>query len=467
MLTYNFENTGSDSLYMYLYKCVKHDIEQGILTTGEKLPSKRRFAKNLGVSIITVENAYARLTAEGFIYSLPKRGFYVADVNKRLNAMHPNFPAASTPITSTVSPSYLADFANNQTPSDLFPFTIWSKIVRKILNDSRIPLMTPSPCGGIFSLRRTIAHYVKEFRNMTVLPEQIIIGAGTEYLYSLLIQLLGHDKIYAVENPGYQKNAKIYQSLHVPCVHVSLDDDGIRIDELEEKQAQIVHITPSHQYPTGIIMPVSRRYELLGWAAREKNRYIIEDDYDSELRLSGHPIPTLQSIDIADKVIYLNTFSKTLSSTVRISYMILPKGLVQPFYDRLSFYSCTVSNFEQYTLASFIEDGKFENHINRLRNDYRHKRDTLLTALNESPLQPYITISGENAGLHFLLTIHTPLPEKEVMLRAQAQGIRLLPLSSFYDGIPTHEPNTYVMNYAIIDMTQVNTIVNTLYQCCM
>lgn len=163
----------------------------------------------------------------------------------------------------------------------------------------------------------------------------------------------------------------------------------------------------------------------------------------------------------------LNTFSKTLSSTVRISYMILPKGLVQPFYDRLSFYSCTVSNFEQYTLASFIANGKFENHINRLRNYYRHQRDALLEALKASPLQPYITISGENAGLHFLLTIHTPLSEKEVMLRAQAKKIRLLPLSSFYEGTPMHEPNTYVMNYAMIDMTQVNTIVNVLYQCCI
>lgn len=467
MLTYNFENTGSDSLYIYLYKCIKHDIEQGILITGEKLPSKRRFAKNIGVSIVTIENAYARLTAEGFIYSLPKKGFYVADIKERQNNIHYWFPSVNSLAASPATSTYLADFANNQTPSDLFPFTIWSKIVRNILNDSRIPLMTKSPCGGVFSLRRTIAHYVKEFRGMTVLPEQIIIGAGTEYLYSLLIQLLGHDKIYAVENPGYQKNAKIYQSLHVPCVHINLDDDGIRIHELEEKQAQIVHITPSHQYPTGIIMPISRRYELLGWAAREKNRYIIEDDYDSELRLGGRPVPTLQSMDIADNVIYLNTFSKTLSSTVRISYMILPKGLVQPFYDRLSFYSCTVSNFEQYTLARFIADGKFENHINRLRNYYRHKRDTLLTALKASPLQPYITISGENAGLHFLLTIHTPLSEKEVMLRAQAKKIRLLPLSSFYEGTPMHEPNTYVMNYATIDMTQINTIVNVLYQCCI
>lgn len=181
--------------------------------------------------------------------------------------------------------------------------------------------------------------------------------------------------------------------------------------------------------------------------------------------LTGQPV---KKIGILLKMtMTLNTFSKTLSSTVRISYMILPKGLIQPFYDRLSFYSCTVSNFEQYTLASFIANGKFENHINRLRNYYRHQRDALLDALKASPLQPYITISGENAGLHFLLTIHTPVSEEEVIQRAQAKKIRLLPLSSFYEGTPTHVPHTYVMNYAMIDITQVNTIVNTLYQCCI
>lgn len=466
MLTYNFENIGSDSLYIHLYKCIKNDIIQGNLSAGEKLPSKRMFAKNLGVSVITIENAYIKLAAEGFISSLPKKGFYVSDIKKILKDQHASF-ACANPSGDTPEPAYLADFTSNQTPSDLFPFTIWSKIVREILNDSRVPLMTNSPCGGVFSLRRTIAHYVKEFRGMTVVPEQIIIGAGTEYLYSLLIQLFGHDTCYAAENPGYPKIAKIYQSLHVPFVHITMDAQGIRIDELEEKQAQIVHITPSHHYPTGMVMPVSRRYELLGWAAREKNRYIIEDDYDSELRLGGRPVPTLQSMDISDKVIYLNTFTKTLSSTARISYMILPKGLVQPFYDRLSFYSCTVSNFEQYTLARFIEKGKFENHINRLRNYYRTKRDTFIAALQNSPLQPSITISNEDAGLHFLLKIHTALSEETVISHAREKGIRLLPLSSFYEGIPADKSNIYIMNYASMDIAMADTIANTLYTCCI
>lgn len=406
MLTYNFTNIGSDSLYEYLYKCIKNDILQGTLKTGEKLPSKRTFAKNLGISVITVENAYEQLIAEGYIYSIPKRGFYVTDFKQAVEIEKRTFTPEIIPLTSG-SHGYLADFTSNQTESELFPFTIWAKIIRELLNDSQIQLMINPPCGGVLSLRQAIAKYLKAFRNMTVLPEQIIIGAGTEYLYGLLIQLFGNERIYAVENPGYQKIAKIYQSYQVHCEYISMDEAGVDITELEEKKAEIIHISPSHHYPTGIVIPISRRYELLGWAAKSENRYIIEDDYDSELRLSGHPIPTLQSIDVSDKVIYMNTFTKTLASTARISYMILPRTLLNMFYQKLSFYSCTVSTFEQYTLAKFIEEGYFEKHINRLRNYYLNKRNTIVGAIQNSRLKEYVTISGEEAGVHFLLKIDT------------------------------------------------------------
>lgn len=208
---------------------------------------------------------------------------------------------------------------------------------------------------------------------MQVEPEQIIIGAGTEYLHGLLIQLLGNHRIYGVENPGYHKIARIYENMKVEYAKVTLDQDGVSIRELEEKRVDVIHTSPSHHFPTGIVMPVSRRYELLGWAAKSPDHYIIEDDYDSELRLTGKPFPTLQSIDVSDRVIYMNTFTKTLASTVRISYMVLPLTLTEIFYQKLSFYSCTVSNFEQYTLAKFMENGSFEKHINRLRNYYQTK----------------------------------------------------------------------------------------------
>ncbi|MCI8610710.1 MAG: PLP-dependent aminotransferase family protein [Clostridiales bacterium] len=464
MLTYNLTHTGSDSLYEYLCKSIKNDIMHGMLKPGDKLPSKRVFAANLGVSVITVENAYAQLIDQGYIYSIPKRGYYVADFGNMLAEKKQTFVKEMVPLTGG-NTSYFADFSSNQTSSDLFPFTIWSKVVREILSDSRVQLMTNSPCGGISALRSSIAMYLKNFRGMTVQPEQIIIGAGTEYLYGLLIQLLGRERTYAVENPGYSRLEKIYRSFRVPCAWIPLDEGGVCVSDLEDAGVDIVHVTPSHQYPTGIVMPISRRYELLGWAAREEGRYIIEDDYDSELRLSGQPIPTLQSIDLSEKVIYLNTFTKTLCSTVRISYMILPPGLLSRFYEGLSFYSCTVSNFEQYTLARFIEEGKFEMHINRLRSHYRRKRDLLLEALQKSKLGDMVSISGEKAGLHFLMTVHTDLPESVVIERAKSRGIKLAALSGYFHGERPPE-NVYVMHYSSIDVDRADEIMARLYKSC-
>ena len=390
MLTYNFANKGSDSLYEYLYKCIKNDIILGNLDVHEKLPSKRSFAKNLGISVITVENAYEQLMAEGYIYSIPKKGFYVADLRKlNLTKTHSVGPDNALLSIKEKVP-YLADFTSNQTDSEIFPFTIWARTMRELLNENQQQLMENPPCGGIMALRQAIADYLHAFRGMVVNPEQIIVGAGTEYLYGLLIQLLGDDKIYGIENPGYPKIAKIYDSMHVSYSAIDLDEHGVCIDSLEDHQIDIMHLSPSHHFPTGIITPISRRYELLGWASKDENRYIIEDDYDSELRLGGKPIPTLQSIDVSDKVIYMNTFYENI-----IFYRKDQLYGTSGFFDRtffirsLSFYSCTVSNFEQYTLARFMESGSFEKHINRLRNYYQNKRDAILEF---SRLHPWINI---------------------------------------------------------------------------
>ena len=434
MLTYNFANKGSDSLYEYLYKCIKNDIILENLDVHEKLPSKRSFAKNLGISVITVENAYEQLMAEGYIYSIPKKGFYVADLHElNLTKTHSVGPDNALLSIKEKVP-YLADFTSNQTDSEIFPFTIWARTMRELLNENQQQLMENPPCGGIMALRQAIADYLHAFRGMVVNPEQIIVGAGTEYLYGLLIQLLGDDKIYGIENPGYPKIAKIYDSMHVSYSAIDLDKHGVCIDSLENHQIDIMHLSPSHHFPTGIITPISRRYELLGWASKDENRYIIEDDYDSELRLGGKPIPTLQSIDISDKVIYMNTFTKTLSSTVRISYMVLPASLTELFYKKLSFYSCTVSNFEQYTLARFMESGSFEKHINRLRNYYQNKRDAILEIFKTAPLDQYITIKEEDSGVHFMMKLKTERTKMDMMSDSKSKGIKLAPLSKYFVG---------------------------------
>ena len=453
MLTYSFTNTGSDSMYEYLYKCIRNDITQGKIKAGEKLPSKRTFAKNLGISVITVENAYGQLLAEGYIYSMPKRGFYVSDLS---SATMEKKKVRKEQLTLTGgATSYFADFSSNQTDSEIFPFTIWSKTVREVLNDNQKQLMINPPCGGILELRQAIARYLKEFRAMQVEPEQIIIGAGTEYLHGLLIQLLGNHRIYGVENPGYHKIARIYENMKVEYAKVTLDQDGVSIRELEEKCVDVIHTSPSHHFPTGIVMPVSRRYELLGWAAKSPDHYIIEDDYDSELRLTGKPFPTLQSIDVSDRVIYMNTFTKTLASTVRISYMVLPLTLTEIFYQKLSFYSCTVSNFEQYTLAAFINKGHFEKHINRLRIHYHDKRDMLLQCIKSSPLSNHVTIKGEDAGLHFLMKIDTELTDEIICQRAAAKGIRIMPLSKYYYHPEKAMQHILVVNYSSLTQEQM------------
>ena len=463
MLTYSFASIGSDSLYHHLYKCIKNDILQGVLAPGTKMPSKRNFAKNLNISTITIENAYAQLMAEGYIYSIPKKGYFVSDITNAIQSMEK--PKSENIADTAKKPSYFADFLSNSTNHANFPFSIWAKIMREIISEKSEELMTNPPCGGIWELRQAIALYLHEFRGMKVSPNQIIIGAGTEYLYGLIIQLLGHDKVFAVEDPGYKKIAQIYLSNAVKCEYIPIDENGISIKDLEESNADIVHISPSHHYPTGIVTPISRRYEILGWASKSDSRYIIEDDYDCEFRLLGKPIPSLQSIDVMEKVIYMNTFTKSLASTIRVSYMVLPAHLLERFYSRLGFYSCTVSNFEQYTLAKFIRDGYFEKHINRMRNFYRHQRDLILECIKNSPLSSYVTIKEENSGLHFLMNIKTSLSDNEIIRRAEQEGLRLSCLSQYYHKAAPNTEHSIIINYSGIESNKIEEAIHRLSKC--
>ena len=463
MLTYSFNELDGDSLYEHLYKCIKNDILNGTLTAGTKLPSKRSFAGNLGVSTITVENAYAQLLSEGYIYSIAKKGYYVSDFSSKLSPQ--NIVPSDDVVFHSGDSSFYADFSSNQTRPENFPFSVWAKLMRETLYEKNTELMTKPPCGGIMGLRKAIAGHLEQFRGMHVQPEQIFIGAGTEYLYGLLIQLLGFDKTYAIENPGYEKIAQIYNSYHVKCHLVDMDHQGILVDQLEESQADVVHISPSHHFPTGIITPISRRYELLSWAAKSDSRYIIEDDYDSEFRLTGKPIPALQSIDIMEKVIYINTFSKSLTSTMRISYMVLPPSLANRFLEQMSFYSCTVSNFEQFALMRFIEEGYFEKHINRMRNYYHKQRDILLDTIKKSPLSSLVSITEEDSGLHFLVKIKTKIPDEVIIARALEKDIKITCLSQYYSNPPASVEHTFIMNYSSVEPEHIEKAIESLYEC--
>ncbi len=276
LLTYSFETIDpAESMYEHLYACIKQDILQKKLRAGEKLPSKRTFAKNLGVSTITVESAYAQLVAEGFLYTLPKRGYYVCDLEREVPAPLPR--PATPPAREPARRTYWADFVGSSVARDMFPFSVWVKLLRDVTaGEDETALLTDTSAGGIRQLRQAISDHLYQFRGMTIDPEQIVVGAGTEYLYSVLIQLLGRQWGYAVEDPGYLRLSKIYEKNDVATHHIPMDQYGIIPEKLEESGAQILHITPSHHFPTGIVMPVSRRYEFLSWASKGDNRYIIQ-----------------------------------------------------------------------------------------------------------------------------------------------------------------------------------------------
>ncbi|MEE0434148.1 MAG: PLP-dependent aminotransferase family protein [Peptococcaceae bacterium] len=453
MLTYDLTTTPKGELYETLYKYIRDDIAAGRFKAGEKLPSKRTLAKNLGISTITVECAYAQLTSEGYVYSLPKRGYYIANLNTA-----PHRPTAVTNadiILPTTRPCYRIDFSNNQTNPAHFPFATWKKLLREVIAEESQALMEKSPSGGVYALRQAIAEHLRAFRGMNVEPDQIIVGAGTEYLYGLLIQLFGRERIYCTENPGYRKIAQIYRAQGVTCRFAGMDENGIRVADLRKTCADIAHVGPTHQFPTGITMPVSRRYELLAWASEKPDRAIIEDDYDSEFRLHGKPIPALQSLDASASVVYMNTFTKSLASTIRISYMVLPVTLANAFYERLSFYACTVSNFEQFTLARFLSEGYFEKHINRMRLFYARRRQQVLDAIAQSPLADRCTIIEQDSGLHFLLELDTQRTDRTLSDCLAKEGIHLSPLSDYYEtGAPTAS-HRFLLSYANLDMTQL------------
>lgn len=460
MLTYDL-NKADGPLYRGLYNCIKDDILSGKLCNNEKMPSKRALANNLGVSTITVENAYDQLIGEGYLYSIPKKGYFVSDISDlRIN---------NAPIQKILNiekgndaEDIFFDFSSNKTESADFPFSVWAKLMRDTISLKEKELLTVSPCEGVKELRAAIANHLSSFRGMNVDPDQIIVGAGTEYLYSLLIQLLGMEKTYCLENPGYKKLISIYNSNGVTCKYVNMDDKGIMADELRMSGADIVHISPTHHFPTGITMPVSRRYELLVWANEAEGRYIIEDDYDSEFRLNGKPIPPLQSIDACEKVIYMNTFSKSLTSTIRISYMVLPEHLVNKYYRTLSFYSNTVSTFEQYTLAAFISQGYFEKHINRMRLRYGRKRARILDTIQHIFDEKQYRVIENDSGLHFLLEFHTKMPDVDIQKKCLEKKIRIGTISDYYmDGV-TRNRHQFILNYSGLNMDNLESALVTL-----
>ena len=526
MLTYSFSNKGELSMYEYLYRCIRSDIEAGAIAPGERLPSKRSFARHLGVSLITVEGAYSQLIAEGYLRAEPRRGYFACDLNSSgvvsgrkpsllgvgsssLGTTYPtdgdllpeeglaqayaSLAAAGRPRegridaggqSATLASSsggngfndeaVFADFTGSSVPLGMFPYAAWAKSLRDALTrESERMLVGETGFAGALRLRKAIADHLRGFRGMEVDPECIVVGAGSQVLYNWLVQLLGRNLHYGVEDPGYLRLSRIYEANNVALSHIPLDENGIDMASVVESSADVLHLMPSHQFPTGIVTSIGRRYELLGWASAKDNRYLVEDDYDCEFRLTGRPIPSLQSIDATGKVIYANTFTKSLGPAFRIGYLVLPPALADRFRRELGFYSCTVSAIDQLALARFIESGDYERHVNRLRTYYRSVRDALVSAFQASSFSERVSIEEQDAGIHFIMgiSIDAKMPEvrksalqghatryrfddvatenakdccqpaspaaesrweREFVDAAKGRGVRIVPLSLFY-----------------------------------
>lgn len=472
MITIDFSKRGTKGLCDFLYEFIKEAIVSGTFAANEKLPSKRSLADHLGVSVITVQNAYALLTVEGYIYSIERKGFFVTDIKNDVTVHgRAQSPRAAESLLRTEQVSYTADFSSNATGFEKFPFSLWARTMRTVLASGNTQLLQKTDAKGILELRQAIAGHLYDFREMRVSPEQIVVGAGTESLYTTLIQLLGRENRFAVENPGFKKIASVFALNGADCFPVEIDGEGMNPLSLDEIRADVAHISPSHHFPTGIVMPVRRRNEMLSWVNgisenRPGGRYIIEDDYDSEFRFNGRPLPTLQGADKNSRVIYINTFTKTLAPSFRISYMVLPEPLAERFERSFGSFSNPVSSFEQFTLARFISDGNFARHIIRMKNYYRSLRNELISAFSRPEFSSLIRIHEENAGLHFLISIDTERlsrPPEEINARLLAGGVKIPRLRDFYyTPIPKEKESIFVVNYSGIQKNAVPEIVTRI-----
>lgn len=454
-MTIRLQQNSDKCLYEQIYEHIRHEIWEGKLLAGERLPSTRSLAGDLQVARSTVDYAYEQLLSEGYIEAKPCKGYFVCPMEELLQ-LEPDVverddtqdsQQGMTLAKETVSvPDY--NFAPHGIDMSAFPFSVWRRIHKTILNNGNEELWSRGDAQGDYDLRVTISRYLHSSRGVNCAPEQIVVGAGNDYLLMLLEKILGRHVGIAMENPTYMRTWRIFQSFAYNVITVPMDESGMMVTALDKTEARVAYVMPSHQFPTGTVMPIGRRTELLRWANRDENRYLIEDDYDSEFRYRGKPIPSLQSLDENGKVIYIGTFSKAIAPAIRISYMVLPQPLLEVYRRDCYFYSCTVSRIDQGVLNEFIRDGYFERHLNKMRKLYRTKHDLLLQEL--VPFAKKFKVSGEHGGLHLLLTAKGSVSEQELMDSAEAVGVRVYGLSdSCVEEIP-HRRATVLLGFGAL-----------------
>lgn len=448
-------------IYQQLYHYIKDEIKTGHIPYNCKLPSKRKLSTHLGISQNTIQAAYDQLIEEGYIHSLERKGFYVNKLD-HLQSLKVT-PGSEDNIIEELSPAIHYDFSYHGVDFTSFPFDTWRRLFKEVINEYDRELLLLGDSLGYYRLRSVLATYLHQSRGVICTMDQVIISSGTEILFQSLIQLFKRDYIYGIENPGYERLNQLFRGNRAFFTAISIDESGMIPEEIDKKKPNVLCITPAHQFPSGQIMPINRRIRLLNWANREQNRYIIEDDYDSEFKYSGKPIPALQGIDENEKVIYMGSLSKSISPTLRVSYMVLPPHLLKRYRKELSYQLCPVPIFEQKVLCRFIEDGYFERHLNKMRNIYKRKRELLVASIQK--INCNIKILGADAGLHLLLQIPNDMTEEQLVATAARVGVRVYKCSAYYIGL-TDVPNipTILLGYAMITEQDIEASCKLLQQ---
>ena len=417
------------TLYEQIYEFIRDEIRAGRLLRNEKLPSARFLAEYLQVSRTTVDMAYEQLVSEGYLEARARKGYFVSAFEELYAIDEMPRGETSEAHRQDRQDAKRYDFSPNAIDMRYFPYATWKKITKNILVDANSKMFSLGEPQGDLELRTTICRYLHGSRGVNCEPEQIIIGAGNDYLLLLLEKILGRHVHVAMENPTYVRAYQIFRSCAYPVSFVPVDESGMRVDCLRRTDARVAYVMPSHQYPMGVSMPIGRRMELLRWASETEERYLIEDDYDSEFRYKGKPLPSLQASDSGGKVVYIGTFSKAIAPAIRISYMVLPYPLLERYRSECGFYSSTVSRIDQAVLNEFIRDGYFERYLNKMRKQYKEKHDLILNELK--PFEKAFRISGSNAGLHVVLTDKNGRLEEELTRAAANADVKVYRMQDF------------------------------------
>ncbi|MDQ0269346.1 MocR-like pyridoxine biosynthesis transcription factor PdxR [Cytobacillus purgationiresistens] len=457
MLSCELNRNSSVPLYEQLYLYIKKEITQGRLVYGTKLPSKRKLANFLEISQNTVETSYDQLTAEGYVEVIARKGYYV-QTYEDLEYI------ASTDQSVKVDQQNYDDIRYNFHPSHIdtvnFPFEKWRKYFKNTMDRANHKLLLLGDNQGEYDFRCEIAHYLYHSRGVRCTPDQIIIGAGVETLLQQLVLLWGEKTVYGVEDPGYHLMLQILKNYPNKVFPLDVDEEGVDVEEITNSNIDVVYATPSHHFPYGTVLSINRRQKLLNWANDDENRFIIEDDYDSEFRYNGKTIPSLQSMDFGEKVIYLGAFSKSLMPSVRISYMVLPTTLMDIYRNKLSFYHSTVSRIDQKVLTEFMKQGDFEKHLNRMRKVYRRKLDRVLGLIK--PYEDELSIIGERSGLHIVLVVKNGMDETTLVQKALNARLKIYPLSGYSIEVNHELPPRILLGFAGIPEEELEIAIMTL-----